>query len=158
MTLPCRWGGGFRVQQVVTSRGAYERPCGRATRPSAALRPAPDERAHFSVANRLRFGAKCAVHGRGFHECGLARETVDTLIDEQSRRDGACRHRCGSVRGYRWPMSVGVSFYSVLNFEDVVFSHTVGTRCSRRAGSVHGTEKRFCGDLGERRTYILNRA
>ena len=135
-TLPCSRGGGFRVQLVVTSRGAFGQPCEGSTRNTAAPRRTPSRR-----------GLPCAWQARG-------------LVDGMCRSGFAsryCRKRCTRVRGYRRSMTVELSYDSFVDFR-TWFSRTQWENvASRRRGSVQGTEKRFCGDRGERRAYILNR-
>ena len=143
-TLPCSRGGGFRVQLVVTSKGAFGQPCEGSTQNTAAPRRNAEQAGVPMRVARARAG----------------RRDVSIRIREPSPSPSPprhCRKRCTRVRGYRRSMTVELSCDSFIDFM-TWFSRTHWEKvASRRRGSVQGTEKRFCGDRGERRAYILNR-
>ena len=111
----------------------------------------------FSVPNSLRFGAKRTVLQRGSDAGGGVRGTVEAFFDDDSPSSNACRERCTCVRGYRRAMSDEVSCRSFAEFEADFYRTEWERVASRRVRSVQRIAKRFCGDLGGRRTYILNR-
>src|SRR5689334_16622328 len=80
----CRADGAeeFRVQQVVTSWGALEKPVIGATRISMAPLHASREGApYFSAVWSLRFGAKGAVSRGGSDANGVARRLAEEWFD-----------------------------------------------------------------------------
>ena len=155
-TLPCRGGGEFRVQLVVTSKGAFGHPCEASTRKTAAPRRTPSRRAAHLSAPALGYETKGTISRRGPSARGNARRMIDGM-----RQRGLARRHCGKtgtrVRGYRRSMTVELSCDSFVDFV-TWFSHTQWEKvASRRRGFVQERAKRFCGDRGERRAYILNR-
>ena len=151
-------GGGVRVQSVVTSRGALGQPFeGSIATTAPALRGARRSGLYFSVPNSLRFGARRAVLQRGSDGDGVARGRVEAFFDDDRLSLPPCRERCTCVREHRPLMPGEMSCRSFAEFK----AHFYRTECervaSRRGKSVQRTAKRFCGDLGGRRAYILNR-
>src|SRR5690348_4764310 len=101
----CRADGAeeFRVQQVVTSWGAFGQPIVGTTRISMAVLHASREPcACFSVAWPLRFGAKGAVPKKGSDAGGVARRMCEGFfdVDADPRWADARRERCTCARGY----------------------------------------------------------
>ena len=142
-TLPCSRGGGVRVFEVVTSKGA----CGQPFEGSTSIAATPswrprDAGLYFSVANSLRSRLKAAVLRRGSDARGGARWTVQAMFgDHDSRTRLACRKKGARVRDYRRRMSSEVSCCSVIEFNAYFYRTEWERVSSRRAKSVQKAVK-----------------
>ena len=146
------------MQEVVTSKGAYGQPCEGSTPITAMpLRGRRDPGFHFSGSKSLRFGVKRAVLERDSDAGRVARGTVEAFFDHDSLLFATCREIGACVSGYRRRVSVEVSCCSVAEFNAYFYRTEWERVASRRGKSVQRTVRRFCGDLGGRRAYILNR-